>query len=120
MAEVKSKEWSGAGDGVTIGVGMRFTYCQCSWGCLFAAAVGVGVAVSNTVDAAPLGAWSAEELVGAAAKAGSMTMPWMSVWTWRGCVVGRGVVCWDWSRLGAWIGLSSTDTQFGLVCVEAC
>ena len=27
---------------VTVGVGMRLTYCQRSWGCLLAAAVGVG------------------------------------------------------------------------------
>ena len=26
----------------TVGVGMRLTYCQRSWGCLFAAAVRVG------------------------------------------------------------------------------
>ena len=33
---------SGCAGVVTVGVGIRLTYCQRSWGCLFAAAVRVG------------------------------------------------------------------------------
>ena len=33
---------SGCAGVATVGVGMRLTYCQRSWGCLFAAAVRVG------------------------------------------------------------------------------
>ena len=65
---------------VTVGVGIRLTYCQRSWGCLFAAAVRVGevvlgmfAVVLEEVDCSVGG------VTGRPAKAGKWTIPLMSV-----------------------------------------
>ena len=65
---------------VTVGVGIRLTYCQRSWGCLFAAAVRVGevvlgmfAVVLEEVDCSVGG------VTGRLAKAGKWTIPLMSV-----------------------------------------
>lgn len=68
---------------VTVGVGMRLTYCHRSCGCLLVADVGLGDAVGNVLLAA--GGEVADWLLSAVgmrpAKEGSWTMAWMSVWT---------------------------------------
>ena len=42
IGEGKSRVCSGCAGVLTVGVEIRLTYCQRSWGCLFAAAVRVG------------------------------------------------------------------------------
>ena len=67
-----------------MGVGIRLTYCQRSWGCLFAAAVKLGdvvlgmlAVVLEEVDCSVCG------VAGMPANAGKWTMPLMSVCVWR-------------------------------------
>ena len=69
---------------VTVGVGIRLTYCQRSWGCLFAAAVKLGevvlgmfAVVLEEVDCSVGG------VAGMPANAGKWTIPLMSVCVWR-------------------------------------
>ena len=72
----------GCSGSVTVGVGMRFTYCHRSCGCLFGADVGLGDAVGKVLLA--VGKEVADWLLSAVgmmpAKEGSWTMAWMSVW----------------------------------------
>ena len=67
---------------VTVGVGMRLTYCHRSCGCLLVADVGLGDAVGKVLLA--VGREVVDWLVSAVgmrpAKEGSWTMAWMSVW----------------------------------------
>ena len=69
---------------VTAGVGIRLTYCQRSWGCLFAAAVRLGEVVLgmfavgvDEVDCSVCG------VAGMPANADKWTMPLISVCVWR-------------------------------------
>ena len=61
---------------VTVGVGMRLTYCHRSCGCLLVADVGLGDAVGREVAG-----WLVSAVGMRPAKEGSWTMAWMSVWT---------------------------------------
>ena len=65
---------------VTVGVGMRLTYCHRSCGCLLVADVGLGDAVGKVL----LAVGKEVSAVGMRpAKEGSWTMAWMSVWMCR-------------------------------------
>ena len=70
---------------VTVGVGMRLTYCHRSCGCLLVADVGLGDAVGKVLLAVgrEVAGWLVSAVGMRPAKEGSWTMAWMSVWMWR-------------------------------------
>ena len=69
---------------VTVGVGIRLTYCQRSWGCLFAAAVKLGEVVLGMLAVVLEEAdCSGGGVAMMPANAGKWTMPLMSVCVWR-------------------------------------
>ena len=70
---------------LTLGVGMRLTYCHRSCGCLLVADVGLGDAVGKVLLAVgrEVAGWLVSAVGMRPAKEGSWTMAWMSVWMWR-------------------------------------
>ena len=65
---------------VTVGVGIRLTYCQRSWGCLFAAAVKLGdVALGMLAVVLEEADCSVCGVAGMPANAGKWTIPLMSL-----------------------------------------
>ena len=67
---------------VTVGVGMRLTYCHRSCGCLLVADVGLGDAVGKVLLAVgrEVVGWLVSVVGMRPAKEGSWTMAWVSVW----------------------------------------